>query len=336
MSMVWKVTRIVLALLVLLVMVTWIFAATAKSRLRRQYPPPGQMVSVGSFTLHIDCRGTGNPTVVLDAGLVDFSVHWGKVQPAIARFARVCSYDRAGLGWSEPGPTPRTSSVMIEELHRLLAAAKLAPPYVLVGHSFGGMNARLYAQRYPTEVAGVVLVDASHEDQWARVPRLRAALSEATGQFRTLSRLGTFGVIAFVPEKIPTWGLSDSLGAQYRAVLAGRDHFAGALEELEGFETSLTQVREAHINLGDLPLRVVSRGRADSIPGATAAEQRAYDSTWQVMQVELTALSSRATRVVATRSGHNIPTEQPAIVIDAIRDIVRAIRRPPTAAAEPD
>ncbi len=126
--------------------------------------PLGRMVDVGGYRLHINCAGRGNPTVVLIAGSGDFSFDWSLVQPDVSRVTRVCSYDRAGIAWSDPGPTPRTMRQDAYELHKLLGAARVKGPYVLVGHSIGGLIARVYAEQYPDEVAGVVLVDPTHED----------------------------------------------------------------------------------------------------------------------------------------------------------------------------
>jgi pimeloyl-ACP methyl ester carboxylesterase len=134
------------------------------------YPPPGKMVDVGGFQLHINCTGKGKPTVVLEAGIASSSLDWALVQPEIAKFTSVCSYDRAGMGWSQESPNPRTSMYMIEELHTLLKNANIPGPYIFVGHSFGGINVRLYASRYPDEVFGLVLVDSSHELQHKKFP----------------------------------------------------------------------------------------------------------------------------------------------------------------------
>src|SRR5262245_31328525 len=128
------------------------------------YPPPGKLLDVGGYRLHLNCTGKSDPTVVLIAGGGDFSFDWGLVQPDASRFARVCSYDRAGLAWSDPGPTPRTMRQEAYELHTILKAARIKAPYVVVGHSLGGLIARVYAERYPEEVAGIVLVDPTHDD----------------------------------------------------------------------------------------------------------------------------------------------------------------------------
>lgn len=127
------------------------------------FPPLGRLVDIGGYRLHLHCTGEGDPTVVLIAGGGDFSFDWSLVQPNVSHFARVCSYDRAGLAWSDPGPLPRTVRQDAYELHSLLSAARVPAPYLLVGHSMGGLIARLYADRYANEVAGIVLVDATSE-----------------------------------------------------------------------------------------------------------------------------------------------------------------------------
>ena len=130
-----------------------------------QYAPPGQMIDVGGFRMHIYCTGEGDTTVILDAGLGGASLDWGLVQPAIADTARVCSYDRAGMGWSDPSPEPRTPEQIARELHTLLTNAAIAPPYVMVGHSLAGKNVRMFALQYPEVLlpAGIRVLDCSLE-----------------------------------------------------------------------------------------------------------------------------------------------------------------------------
>lgn len=126
-----------------------------KRELEAKYPPPGKMVDVGGLRMHIHCQGEvskGTPTVLMEAA--EFSLSWASVQPEVAKFARVCAYDRAGLGWSEASPDPRSGTNIVQELHTLLEQAGEKPPYLLVGHSKGGMYVRLFAQKYPLEVAG--------------------------------------------------------------------------------------------------------------------------------------------------------------------------------------
>src|SRR5437868_10053956 len=164
--------RVACALLVGLGMVTVSIAITCalyevigRWREAQRFPQRGRFVQAGSVRMSIDCSGQGSPTVILESGLGGPSVDWLMVQPEVAKFARVCSYDRAGYGWSDSSPEPRLPSIMTEELHTLLQKAGLKPPYILVGHSFGAFNVRMYAHKFPNEVAGVVLVDGSHPDE---------------------------------------------------------------------------------------------------------------------------------------------------------------------------
>ena len=144
--------------------------AMLERRDRRRLPPPGQLVDVGGHRLHVVVMGEeqAGPTVVLDAGMVSFSSNWAWVQPEVARVARVVACDRAGLGWSDRGPRPRDAGQSARELHEALARLGITGPYVLAGHSYGGLTVRAFAAIYPGDVAGVVLVDGSHPDQWAR------------------------------------------------------------------------------------------------------------------------------------------------------------------------
>jgi len=173
--------RLLITALILIVLVlggTFIAGASARTTMSAQNPAPGQLVDVGGYKLHLNCQGSGSPTVILDAGLNDFSLSWSRVQPDVAAFTRVCVYDRAGLGWSEAGPLPRTSQTMVEELHTLLQNAGITGSYVLAGHSFGGINMRLYAHHYPQDVVGLLLVDAAHEDMIKREPELFRSVTE--------------------------------------------------------------------------------------------------------------------------------------------------------------
>src|SRR3989337_877218 len=151
-----RIISILLLVVLLLALGTAIAGAIAKSNLAKQYPAPGQLVDVGGYKMHINCTGQGSPTVILAAGSLEYSLFLALVQPDVARFTRVCSYDRAGYGWSEPSPHPRTANTMVEELHTLLVNAKVEGPYVLVGHSLGGMHMRVVAHNYPDEVVGLI------------------------------------------------------------------------------------------------------------------------------------------------------------------------------------
>lgn len=169
----WRRTRRILAgivvLLVVAALVGTVYQARATSRDMGAQPPPGKLVDVGGYRLHIWCTGSGSPTVVLDTGLGGTASDWGSVQPAVANFTRVCSYDRAGMGYSDSGPRPRTSQQIVRELAALLDVSGIRERIILVGASIGGWNVRLFASTHEDRVAGLVLVDARHEEQGERL-----------------------------------------------------------------------------------------------------------------------------------------------------------------------
>jgi pimeloyl-ACP methyl ester carboxylesterase len=251
-------------------------------------------VSVGDYTLFISCDGEGSPAVILDAGLGGNYASWAAVQPDVARFTRVCSYDRAGMGRSDPGPTPRTSQQIVTELHALLSNAGVPGPYVLVGHSFGGFNVRLYASQYPDEVAGLVLVESTHEDQDERI-------------------------LAALPPEEPD---EHPALAAYRQEL--RQDVVGGGEPI-AFKTSAAQVRDSG-TLGALPLVVISGGQS-AFPQFSPESGAKLDSVWRELQSALLRLSTNSRQVIAERSGHGVPYEQPDLVIDEIRQMVQTVRR---------
>lgn len=313
-------------LIILLTLLTWFVGSLAKSNSAKRYPAPGQLVDVGGYKMHLYCVGQGSPTVIFAAGLDDFSVGWSLVQPEVARTTQVCSYDRAGLGWSEPSPEPRTSENMVKELHTLLVNGKVDPPYVLVGHSFGGALVRLYALDYPDDIVGMVLVDSAPDDLFIRVPVWQKAIEQKIRMFRILAPLSWFGFLALAPENIPNHGLPEETLDRYRAILVATPFFRTGISENVTFEDNLTEVRARDVaGFGSMPLVVLSRGYWDAMPISESENQYAWQA-WQEMQRELLKLSSDSKQVVAEQSEHFIQLQEPDLVIEAIREIVKSVR----------
>src|SRR5215218_8259376 len=287
----------------------------------RRYPPPGQLVDVGGYRLHLHCIGHGSPTVVLDAGLGAFSLDWGAVQPQIATSTRVCAYDRAGLGWSEPGPTPRSPQQFAAELHALLTNGGVEGPYVLVAHSLSGKTARLFANQHPDEVAGMVLVDTRHEYVDDHRPPEQLAAEEAERrQFQNMIRwTARFGLVRLLwapalPSVLPGSGNLTPEARTAIGVLQARPRqIETALAEEEAKMDSNTLLRTA-ASLGATPLIVL-----------VSAQSVDHDPISKEAQQIMTGLSSNS-RLVIAQSGHYVHYEQPAQVVESIRQVVDSAR----------
>lgn len=310
-----------LAALAALLVVGFIFDAVAARSDWQRYPPPGILVDVGGFRLHLYCTGeavAGRPTVVLEAGSGSASPDWGLVQPEVAKTARVCSYDRAGYAWSDPGPRPRTSQQFTNELHTLLSNAGEPGPYILVSHSLGGHTVRMYAHQYPENVAGMVLVDARLEDESSN-PLFASSRTGANLMFwEFMARLGFFrfaGRYAWPPvffAKMPDYPIR---------IIARPGFFATS--RAEDAIASDYQV-QAVGDLGDTALTVISHAVPDMFTHLPPDQAGEAETAWQAGQHRLAALSTHSRFVLAEGSGHFIPIERPDLVIDAIQQILQA------------
>jgi pimeloyl-ACP methyl ester carboxylesterase len=304
----------------------------------RRYPQRGRSVQAGPVKLNLDCSGQRSdprtPAVILESGMGVPALGWLKVQPEIARFARVCSYDRAGYGWSDPGPSPRTSLQIVRELKALLDAAGERPPYILVGHSFGGFNVRVFASQYPRDVAGVVLVDASHEDEEERVggvlpAKVRQQEKREEERQERLDQLLTPLLIHLGIQRLSVtagWIHDDSLPKdlqQELLYLEQQDKFRAAVaaEDAVSVQT-VAQVRAAG-NLGDRPLIVLTAGKPYDPEALLSKEDMdGQRSMWiDVLQIEEARLSTRGRQIVVPDSGHMIPFERPDAVVLAVREV---------------
>ena len=319
--------RILLGLLVLLLMmflVGVVWQAVASAAEHRNYPPPGQLVDVGGHHLHLQCMGQGTPTVILEGGVPEWSIHWRAIQPSIAEFTRVCAYDRAGYGWSEAGPRPRTAQRIVEELHALLTNAGEQEPYVLVAHSLWGPAALLYQRTYPDDVAGMVLIETWSPDLFSPVPDVieqSLSLNQIMSTLASLGQVRLLGELGILPleEMLKANLLSEELRPVYKAAYYSAAFWGTMNDEYSAMEESATQLQNLG-SLGDLPLRVIKAGirPADDYPP---------DTLWSEVQDKLAGLSSNGKLIVADMSGHFVQLEQPDLVVDAVRQVYDETRQ---------
>lgn len=230
----------------------------------RRFLPQGRTVQAGNVRLNIDCSGNGSPTIILDSGMGVPGMSWRNIQSDVAKFSRVCSYDRAGYGWSEIGPKPRTSQQIAHELRALLDAAPEKGPYIMVGHSFGGYNVRVFTGMYPSDVLGMVLIDAEHGDEERRIeellpPSIEGQIKKRDKWNAMFDRLLTPLTLHLGIDRLKTAVRYDSMGQEYFYLEARTD--AAAIAENEVDSTSWQQVQAAG-NLGDRPLIVLTAGQA--------------------------------------------------------------------------
>jgi len=324
-----------LVFLVIIMAAGAIYQAAASASDLKKYPPPGQLYDVGGHKLHLYCTGEGSPTVILEAGAASPALAWYLVQEKVAGFTRVCSYDRAGFGWSDPGSGPLSSEQVAANLHNLLETAQVSGPYILVGHSAGGVYIRSYTRQYPSEVLGLVFVDSSHESQNLRFPPKFQEYSERqnlmTRLCQFISPFGAMRVTRAWDMLIPESVASSEMGEAVMATMYRTPYCSAAYDEMIIFTGSLSQP-EGPASQGDLPLIVLSAGASfDQMPAAVVTAI-GRDTLTQVIQVsqelqqELASLSTQGVQVIAEKSGHYIQWDQPDLVIDAIRTMVMQVR----------
>ena len=300
-------TRVLVGLCSLIVIAALTGAAYQSVATRRDLaltPPPGQLVDIGGYRLHLWCTGDGAPAVILDTGLGGSSAGWYSVQPDVARFTRVCSYDRAGMGYSDPGPSARTARRIASELATLLDRSGIAGPVVLVGASIAGFNVRVFASDHPELAAGLVLVDASHETDAHEVPLMA----------RFVPLLSTVGVLRL---------FSVSFGQRVESLPPSVRRYAQATSfRAAGYRATADEI----IHIRESVSEVRSSRRKLTIPVAVVTGARGADKNWRQLQLDLASLSERGCLTIARQSGHVVSVDQPEVVVDVIRRVVETAR----------
>ncbi|MBC7881397.1 MAG: alpha/beta hydrolase [Anaerolineae bacterium] len=295
---------------------------------RRRYPPIGRCLN----GLHFQLAGSASPTVILDSGVGGSSLEWYKVLPGIAQFTQVVAYDRAGFGWSAPNSEPPTCAQNANALHALLQSAGIPGPYVLVGRALAGLNMRYFAQAFRSETAGLVLLDAAHEDQEeAILPVLKASGDKDLALARIVRWLTPFGLfrlagqLGIVPRLHILENYPENIQAMGQASIY-RSCFVDTLyREFAAFGESAKLIRKDR-DLGDLPLVVVTAQRhldARDFPADFPVEK--CQLTWESLQADLAKLSTNSVHHIWP-SGHYIAVDQPEMLVAAIRTVVEQVR----------
>lgn len=307
-----RISRLFTAIIPCITGVGCLYQAIATARDGRNYPPPGSLVDIDGCRMHVQAFGSGTPTVVLESGLGGMSCAWGWVQPEAAKFSRVVSYDRTGLGWSDADAAPKTAQLAAHRLRAILRRCNVSPPYILVGHSMGGLLVRVFADRYPGEIAGVVLVDASHPDQHLRSSAIDTHMRSGFQLLRAVPFLTRLGYVRLT-GLFKAWaeGLPPREAAEAEAFLSSYRHLQTTRDESLAWEGICAEVRGTS-GLGDIPLAVVTAGR-DVLPGQPE------------LQRELAALSGDSIHVTVKGADHvTLLTrcEHAHSVVEAIRHVV--------------
>jgi pimeloyl-ACP methyl ester carboxylesterase len=319
------------AIVGLLLIVGIVYQSRATRIDRATFPAPGDLVVVNGKQMHLHCKGNGSPMVLLEGGLNQSSLGWTLVHEQLADVSRICAYDRAGLGYSDPVQTLLTTDKVVEDLSALLTASGIDEPVIMVGMSAGGLYVREFFRRYPERVVGMGLIDSAHEHQARRMP-YSGTQGQDNNLYRWCSALAPFGIVratGLIEKMMGEYRLPDKIKKQMIASY-NQNHTCGVLlrEEL-AFQLDL-EVREAPGNLGQLPLVVVSRGRVlepDELPtGMTMDQHLERESVWRELQLELLNLSSNSKHIIAEESRHVIQFEQPERVIQGITDLIRMVR----------
>jgi pimeloyl-ACP methyl ester carboxylesterase len=331
-----RIRRILLGLAVFAVVIAitgGVYESAARRRAAREFPAPGKLINVGGGRrIQIDCRGSGSPAVVLESGLDHFgSLSWAPVHDSIARTTRVCAYSRAGIMWSEAGSLPFDIRLLPDDLRTALTGAGERPPWVMVGHSMGGPYALAFTGQHGAEVAGLVLVDASHPDQQMRPGSPPSLLRRAKNMGvnvmgPVLLRLGA-GRLVPVNNTPP--------GAAPETVAAHRAYFPKSVATLIGENRAIgATLRYAgrHRRLGDRPLVVLTGARRMPPPvrerlGISEAEEARRSSAWTRLHDDQATWSTRSRHEIVDDAGHYIHVDRPDVVIRAVREVVAAVRQ---------
>lgn len=282
------------------------YTSAASAAEHQPFHPPGKFINLGMHVMYIDCFGDKSPTVLIDVGIADSSANWYKLAKDLSKDVRTCVYDRAGYGWSDPGPGKRTTAQIVHELNMLLEFAEVPGPYVLVGHSFGGFTARYFAATHPNKIVGAVLIDSSHPDQIYRLSELDNVKKKPPMKISRREAAPTT-----MTEFEKRWYL---LNSSRKAVFA-------QMNELKYFKESAYEVKHSG-PMPDIPLAILTRGKTQ-LPEINGTS---LESAWRDMQKDLLKLSKNSWQTIIKDSSHNIYKDAPEEVISNILKVVNLSR----------
>jgi pimeloyl-ACP methyl ester carboxylesterase len=292
--------------------------------------PLGKIHEVDGHKMHIYATGQGGPSIIFESGGAGWCMDWTIVQQEVSKFATAISYDRSGFGWSEPGTLPRDANQIEKELHSLLEKAEIRKPYIMVGASFGGHIVRLYASRHPNDLAGIVLLDARHEDidlkmpnSWKRVVSTGRFVNQFMLVLAQLRLLKLFGTL-LGKNKLPPiiQHLCPDLRSKYLKVGFLTNYFRTNRHELDAIHNSDDQLRTVR-SLGDIPLVVIKHGIPNLFSSMSATEAKIAEEIWHDLQLDLAGTSTNSEFILAEKSGHAIHVDQPELVITTIYKMIK-------------
>lgn len=316
-----------LTVLVVLVNVVFVGGAIVRAQVESKYPAPGQLVDVGGYKLHIYCEGEGSPTVVILAGSGIPSTYYWLVQSETAKGTRVCVYDRAGYAWSEEGTGDLSPEGQVKDLNSLLTKAGIEPPYILAGHSYGGYIARVYAQAYPDDVSGLVMIDSAHEDQWTSYPQsIRESAEQMYSGPNKPFNVFLMGLLRSLQAVLPI----DNPMAEYFP-----PDVAETLTAIQKLHPIIIYTVKAEVgdmtlgkspqvtDLGDIPMIVITHGVSIKLMGQSDEANVGFEQVNLEMQTRLLSLSTNTRQVFAEQSNHDeIPVKQADLVVQAIQEVL--------------
>jgi pimeloyl-ACP methyl ester carboxylesterase len=327
---------VIAGVILLAALAGWLYELAAESVDRKRYPPPGKLIDAGGFQLHMCSLGErrpGQPVVILESGHGWWSLTWNPVLRQIAQLTRVCAYDRAGYGWSERSNRQHTPQQVAAELHTLLKNAGESGPYVLVGHSLGGLFIRQYFNQYPDEVVGMVFIDILPEKLSEYLPSYQKMQQSSLRSFRMLAILAHFGLARLLGQR-RLQNQAVYILPQERAVFAAQSvssTYMDSLYEETAEVDRFVRQKPTFAGLGDRPLVVIKAHYPETMPpgthGYTAESWKQFVEGWSALQREFVGLSSRS-QYIEAKAGHAVViAEEPEVVVNAIRWVVESARQ---------